>query len=165
MPNVAKLLREEITRLARKEVKGAVLDLKKDAVKNRKAVGALNKRISSIEKMSRRMIVTIENAKRAAVVEAAAPSPRMRFTSRTSLALRRKLKLSQVEFGRLIGLSGQSVYQWERKGGRIKLRKKTLEALAAIKSIGAREARKRLGVEMKSKSAPKKSKTARKKTK
>jgi len=163
MPNVAKILREEITRLARKEMKRAVLDLKRDAVKNKKAVSAVNRRIASLEKMNRGVRAAIEGGKKAGAVEAAAPAARMRFTGKTSLGLRRKLKLSQVEFGKLIGVSGQSVYQWERKGGRIKLRKKTMEALAAIKGIGAREARRRLGAATKSRRGPRKSKAGRKK--
>ena len=59
-------------------------------------------------------------------------------------SLRRKLGLSQKEFGKLAGVSTGAVTQWERKSGALKLRGATKTALLAIRGIGKAEARKRL---------------------
>jgi DNA-binding transcriptional regulator YiaG len=58
--------------------------------------------------------------------------------------LRRRLGLTQVQFGTLLGVSGQAVGQWESKGGRVRMRRPTLAAVAGIQEIGRREARRRL---------------------
>ena len=60
------------------------------------------------------------------------------------MRLRRRLGLTQVEFGRLMGVSGQAVLNWERKGSRVRMRSANLAALAGIHKIGKREARRRL---------------------
>jgi len=60
------------------------------------------------------------------------------------LRLRRRLDLTQVEFGRLMGVSGQAVLNWERKGSRVRMRSANLAALAGIQKMGKREARRRL---------------------
>ncbi len=57
-------------------------------------------------------------------------------------SLRARLGLSAAEFGRLIGASGQSVYNWET--GKAVPRASQRAALAAIRGMGKREAGKRL---------------------
>jgi len=144
MPNVVKVLKQEITRLARKEAKAATTDLKRDNVKLKRSVSALKKRMAGLEKKNRIVAVTLEKSRPPAVPDVA-PEMKMRVSSRTITALRRRLKLSQVDFGRLVGVTGQTVYQWERKGGKLKLRKPAIrQALAEAKRMGAREARERL---------------------
>jgi DNA-binding XRE family transcriptional regulator len=55
---------------------------------------------------------------------------------------REHLDLSQADFGKLVRVSAQSIYQWER--GSIRPRPAQLTALAALRSIGKREAQRRL---------------------
>jgi DNA-binding transcriptional regulator YiaG len=50
--------------------------------------------------------------------------------------------LSAAEFAALIGVSGQSVYKWEH--GEARPRARQLEAIAALRGIGKREAAARL---------------------
>jgi DNA-binding XRE family transcriptional regulator len=56
-------------------------------------------------------------------------------------SLRGRLGLSQSDLAVLLGVTGQSVYQWERKGGSLKLREKTKTALQRARQMGKREAR------------------------
>ena len=75
--------------------------------------------------------------------EEAKPS-RIRPTGPMVRKLRQKLGLTQVEMAKLMGVSGLTISKWETAGGRIKLRSRTLEALATVKVMGKREAVKAL---------------------
>ena len=56
--------------------------------------------------------------------------------------LRAKLGLTQVEFAKLVGVSGQAVYQWESTDETLKLRAKAKEGVQRAREIsGIREAR------------------------
>jgi DNA-binding transcriptional regulator YiaG len=69
---------------------------------------------------------------------------RVRFSSRSVKAQRRRLGLSAEDFGRLLGVSAQTVYHWER--GKSRPRKSQLAALAATRALGKRAARERLSL-------------------
>jgi DNA-binding transcriptional regulator YiaG len=68
----------------------------------------------------------------------------VRFSSRGICALRKKLRLSQADFGRLLGTTPGSVHLWEKKQGALNLRDKTKAAILSIRGLGAREAREKL---------------------
>ena len=67
-----------------------------------------------------------------------------RFTSRGIHALREKLRLSQADFGKLLGTTSHAVYLWEKKEGVLNLRDKTKAAILSIRGLGAREAKEKL---------------------
>ena len=50
--------------------------------------------------------------------------------------------MSAAEFAALVGVSGQSIYKWEH--GEARPRAKQLEAIAALRGMGKREAAARL---------------------
>jgi DNA-binding transcriptional regulator YiaG len=145
MPNIARVLREEIQRLARRQVKAGLTPLKRDNVRLKKHVADLRRELTVLTRTNRELLakVTAVVAERetARATERAAT---LRPTSRSLARLRRRLALTQVEFGRLLGVTGQAVVNWEGKGSRLRMRSANLAALAAIQSIGKREARRRL---------------------
>jgi DNA-binding transcriptional regulator YiaG len=59
-------------------------------------------------------------------------------------SIRAKLNLSQAEFAALIGVNGQSVYQWEHKEGRLTFRGNTKAAIVALRKLNRKEAQQRL---------------------
>jgi len=67
-----------------------------------------------------------------------------RFTSRGIRGLRKKLRLSQADFGKLLGTTPHAVYLWEKKEGALSLRDKTKAAILSIRGLSAREAREKL---------------------
>jgi DNA-binding XRE family transcriptional regulator len=71
-------------------------------------------------------------------------SKKARFTSRGIRSLRRKLRLSQADFGKLVGTTAHSVYLWERKEDALSLRDKTKAAILSIRGLGAKEEREKL---------------------
>jgi len=67
-----------------------------------------------------------------------------RLTSRGIRSLRKKLRLSQLDFGKLLGTTAGAVYLWEKKEGALSLRDKTRAAILSIRVLGAKEAREKL---------------------
>ena len=55
MPNIASVLKEEVTRLARKEVRAATAALKKAVVAYRADIAELKRRSGALEKQLRRL--------------------------------------------------------------------------------------------------------------
>jgi len=143
MPNIAALLKDEIARIARKEVRAQTEDVRKASVHYRTSIAGLRKRIEELERELKRV-------RRVAVrSEAAAPSgdddeggTHRRFSPTRLAAQRHKLGLSAADFAALLGVSGQSIYKWEH--GEARPRAKQLEAIAALRGIGKREAAARL---------------------
>lgn len=145
MPDIGKVLKDEIRRLARKELRAATGALVDENRALKRSVSDLKKRVAQLERansrISKHVSATQAKETQGAAEEAA---PRARISSRTIVALREKLGLTQAEFGALVGVSGQSVYQWERKGGRLRLRHATRAAVLEAKQMGRREAHRRL---------------------
>jgi DNA-binding transcriptional regulator YiaG len=67
-----------------------------------------------------------------------------RFTSKGILALRKKLRLSQADFGKLLGTTPGAVHLWEKKVGALNLREKTKAAILSVRGLGAREAKEKV---------------------
>ena len=69
-------------------------------------------------------------------------SSRSRFSAKGLKANRERLGLSADNYGKLIGVSGLSIYNWEQ--GKARPRESSIAALMTIRGIGKREAAKRL---------------------
>ena len=146
MPNIAKVLKDEIARVAKKQVKSFVTPLHHQQVALKKALVVLKRTMAGLEKNTAQLVK--ESASRAAAAPAVEPAAesgkRMWIFSKGIRSMRKKLNVSQAEFAKLIGVSAQAVTLWENKGGKLDLRQSTKQALVAIRGIGAREARRRL---------------------
>jgi DNA-binding transcriptional regulator YiaG len=145
MSNVVKILKAEIARISKKEAKSATQAVGKSNTWLRKTVADLKKRLALIEKENRRLVATV---KKYQVTQSQKPDQedgrKARFTSRGIRALRRKLRLSQADFGKLLGTTAHSVYLWETKIGALNLRDKTKAALLSIRGLTARDAKEKL---------------------
>jgi DNA-binding transcriptional regulator YiaG len=69
---------------------------------------------------------------------------RARFSPTSVKSHRERLGLSAADYGRLVGVSALTIYNWE--GGKSKPRKQQLAALVAVRRLGKREAWKRLDI-------------------
>jgi DNA-binding transcriptional regulator YiaG len=138
MPNIASILKVEIVRLARKELRSETDGLKKTVAGYRSEIATLKRRILALEKQAKRGGKAAASAPQ---VEETDATPR-RFSATRLAAQRKKLGLSASEFAALIGVSGQSVYKWEH--GEARPRARQLEAIAAVRGLGKREAAQRL---------------------
>jgi DNA-binding transcriptional regulator YiaG len=143
MPNIAAVLKDEIARIARKEARAQTAEFKKASAQYRTHIAALRRRIEDLERQVKRASKAV--AKDGAASEeddADAQGTNRRFSATRLAAQRRKLGLSAADFAALIGVSGQSVYKWEH--GEARPRARQLEAIAALRGIGKREAAARL---------------------
>ena len=70
-------------------------------------------------------------------------SKRARFSAKGLKTSRERLGLSADNYGKLIGVSGLSIYNWEQ--GKARPRESSIAALMSIRGIGKREAARRLG--------------------
>lgn len=144
MPNIASVLKAEIVRLARKELRGQVDALRKSQAASRAEVLALKRRVGELEKAIKQAQRTGARAARASEPPASddVEAGRLRFRAAGMASNRRRLGLSAADFGLLVGASGQSVYAWEQ--GKAKPRGGHLAAIASLRSIGKREVAARL---------------------
>lgn len=144
MPNLGAVLKTEIARLARKEVRAYATPLIKTNARLRGEVAGLKKQVQDLQKQVRE--ASRASARRPAQAPAStadAPNPRMRITPAGIKTLRGKLGLSAEALGRLVGATGQSVYSWESENGS-RPSGARLQALMELRLIGKREAQRRL---------------------
>jgi DNA-binding transcriptional regulator YiaG len=140
MPNIAALLKAEISRVARKEVRSEIVGLKNAAKLYRAEIAALKRRTQALEDHLRRL--SKASAKAAPVVPEPATATKSRFSAKGLASQRRRLGLSAQDLGLLLGASSQSVYNWEQ--GKARPLERHLSAIASIRALGRREAAARL---------------------
>jgi DNA-binding transcriptional regulator YiaG len=137
MPNIASILKSEIARVARKEVRGETLQLKKQVSQYRSQIAALKRRAQALEQQLRSL--SRRNGKAAATPSAEEGAMgTFRFSAKGLKSHRRRLGLSAHDCGILLGASGQSVYKWE--DGKARPRAKHLPAIAALRNLGKKDA-------------------------
>lgn len=142
MKNLTDALRSEIVRLARKEVKAQVSPLKSASAAYRREIAELKRTVERLE----RRLGFIERQERKRVEKG--PSPKLaegaRFSPKGLRSHRDKLGLSATDYGRLVGLTGQTIYNYEQ--GKSKPRPAQLAKLVEMRGIGKREADRRLAL-------------------
>ncbi len=137
MPNLASVLKEEIARVARKEVRRETAALKKASASYRAEIAALKRRALEMERELRRVGKGASIAAPAAANDDPA-SQGTRFSAKSMASQRRRLGLSAAECGLLVGASAQSIYNWEE--GKARPRARHLPAIFALRSLGRRQA-------------------------
>lgn len=158
MANIAAVLRDEIRRLARKEVKSHLGKTHRATVRYRSDIAKLKRLL----KLQERKLAFLESQQIKQPKNDSAPedmAPGSRFSSRSVRAQRKRLRLTAEEYGKLIGVSPQTVYLWER--GKVRPKASQFAALISARSLGRREARAKL--DLAGKAAAKKAKPRRKK--
>ena len=143
VPNIAKLLKDEIQRLAKREIKLATDNLRKDNAALKRTVADLKRRLTKLESDNKRLVAKAEVDRPQTAANDAEPV-KARITGKMILSIRQRLGLSQNAFAKLVGVSSQAVYQWERRDGRLDLRGDSKAAIVGIRSMGKREAQQRL---------------------
>jgi DNA-binding transcriptional regulator YiaG len=138
MPNLAALLKSEISRLAKKEVRKEVLPLRKVAAGYRREIAQLKRTLASLQRTTKQLAKP-----RSSSVVSVRAERSVRFVAKGLVSLRKRLGISADQMARLLGVSMQSVYNWERK--KATPRKEQVAAIVALRGIGKKEAHQRLG--------------------
>ena len=140
MPNITSLLKAEIIRLAKKEVRNELEGLKKASSLHRTEIAALKRRVAVLEKQ----VASAEKmgGKQITPLADTTENTRIRFSVKRLASQRQKLGLSAADMGALLGVSGQTIYHWE--AGKTRPRQQQLVALARARKLGKREAQAQL---------------------
>ena len=139
MPNIASVLKEEIRRLARKELRANTDTLRRAVSNYRSEIAALKRRVELLERQQKR---STKAPSAAPPQEDGQQDSVHRWRASGFAQHRKRLGLSAAEAGRLLGASALSVYKWE--SGQARPRAKYMPAIAELRSMGKREAAKRL---------------------
>jgi len=145
MSNVVNVLKAEIARISKREAKSATQAIGKSNTWLRKTVADLKRRLSLLEKENKRLAATVKKYQVESPKKSDAEEGRKaRFSSRGIKSLRNRLRLSQADFGKLVGTTPGAVHLWERKEGALSLRDKTKAAILCVRRLRAREAKEKL---------------------
>jgi DNA-binding transcriptional regulator YiaG len=138
MSNLVLSLKQEIGRIARKEVRADTTLLKKHSAKYRSEIAGLKRQIEILE---RQLKSTLKKGRSS--VQTMKPSDvegdtKLRFRAEGFANHRKRLGLSAREAGQLIGVSQLTVYHWEK--GETRPRESQMAAIDAFRKLGRREA-------------------------
>lgn len=136
MPNFAVVLKDEVRRLARKEIKAELAVTRKASAQYRRDIAALKRQVAD---QARQISDLKRGAKRAVSTDTEIVA---RFSPKWLQAHREKLELSAADYAALVGVSGQTVYNWEK--GTTRPQSQQLKAWSAVRKLGKREAYKLL---------------------
>ena len=139
MANVASVLKSEMARVARKEVRGETAPLKKAVSGYRSEIAALKRRAQTLEQALKRLAKVHMPAPSGATDE---EPGNVRFSAKSLASQRRRLGLSAEQCGLLLGTSSQSVYNWEQ--GKTRPLARHLPAIAAVRGMSKKDATARL---------------------
>jgi DNA-binding transcriptional regulator YiaG len=143
MGKIESTLKEEISRLSRKELRAIVDPLAKEVRQLRRRVVQLEKTVAVLEREAGKW----KQAEREALQDLSAPEDEVkaaRISADWVVNLRMKLNVSQEELAELLGVSASAVRTWEY--GTSKPTGKRKAALVALRKLGRRDV-KRLLVE------------------
>ena len=160
MSNILKELKAEITRLARKEIKGELAQVKKINATQRGLIAGLRKQVDAMQKELNGLKKAVPSPRKALVAKAE-PEGRFWITGRGVKTLRTRLGLTQKQFADLAGMSSQAVVLWEKNKGKVNLRKSAAGKLQEIRGLKKRDVAGMLG-KAKPKAKPKAKRKAKK---
>lgn len=135
MPNIATILKEEIARLARKELRSELEGIKKASAQYRTQIAAMKRQVVTLEKQVAR--IEKKGPKKASFEPETEVAATFRFSAKRFATQRQKLGVSAGVMGTLIGVSAQTIYNWE--AGKSRPRQQQLAAIAAVRGMGKRK--------------------------
>ena len=144
MPNIAAVLKDEIRRLAKREIKTATSATKQAIVQYRRDIAKLKRELQ--EQKRKTAFLEAQERKRLDQPQTASEGELngVRHSARSVRAQRKRLGLSAADYGKLVGVSGLTVFNWEH--GKARPRQERLAALVAVRAMGRREALAKLNV-------------------
>jgi len=151
MPNIARILKDEIARVARREAAKVAAAVRKPTGGLRRSTADLKRRIAVLEREVRSLRSVVQKAGSGHPAAAREKEDTSRITAKGMRSLQRRLRLTGQEFARLLGVTPQVIYSWGKATGPLRVRRRTRAAILAARGIGAREARRRLDAAERSK--------------
>jgi DNA-binding transcriptional regulator YiaG len=139
MPNLSALLKQEMSRISRREINAQTAVTRRSTAQHRRDLAELKRLVRDLS----RRVAFLEGQERKRVKQKPTKAPEgARFSASWLKSHRDKLGISAADYARLVGVSSLTIYNWEH--GRTRPREKQLAALAAVRGLGKREALRRL---------------------
>ena len=135
MPDLGKALREEMSRVAARELRAALNPLNQQIRSLEREVSALRSQIAGTQGTAAKPSgKSSGNAKAPAKTETAA----VRITPASIKKHRKRLRLSQAQMGKLLGVSAITILNWEQ--GKSKPRAANREAIVELRGTSRKDA-------------------------
>ena len=142
MPNLTSLLKFEISRISRREIKFETDALKKANARYRSDIASLKRQVVALEQQVKRLekvsVRTSPSPKESPSVDGRT----VRFSAAGLKKMRERFDLSAPTLASILGVSAQSIYNWEQ--GTSRPGKDMVTNLASLRRMGKREVQQRL---------------------
>jgi DNA-binding transcriptional regulator YiaG len=148
MSTLAQTIKNEIRRISRREIGLALSNFRRDHIALKKRLAEQKSRISTIEKVNKELSKKLAAVGQVQPGEAGSEpqAEQVAIYARGIKSLRRRLGLSQVKLGKLVGMNAISIAHWEKKSGKVTIRKpEAIKILMELKGMKKREVAARLG--------------------
>ena len=141
MAKLEGIIKSEIVRLAKKEIRRVSIPLGRDVRSLKSTVSQLRKTVSTLERLA---VQQQKELGREKIRLEAAPEEvkKSRFSPRLIQRLRKRLGITQKEMAKLTGVTVGAIYQWEK--GMFEPRGQKKGMLVALRRLGRRAVRKLL---------------------
>jgi len=141
MAKLEQVLRSEIIRLARKQIRIVCISLAREVRQLKRRVSQMGKTVAGLDKIR----VELEAKRAAEGVKLEAPEEKVKAARLSPLLikkLRARLGVSQGQLARLVGVSRQAMAFWEL--GKSRPQGQNRAALVALRGVGRREVKRML---------------------
>jgi len=139
MPNIGQVLKEEIARLARRAVRAQTESTKKASTRHQREIAELKRQLKELQRQVSVLGRQLGAARKAETPQA--EGPRVRFSAKGLRSHRERIGMSAADYAKLVGVSTQTIYNWER--GRTTPSSDQKAKIAGLRRIGKREAKAR----------------------
>ena len=140
MPNFSSVLNDQVRRISGREINARTKSTRRLTTQHRRDIAALKRRVAALMKTV--SFLERQEKRRADTLPMPKDIEGIRFRADGLRSHRKRLGLSADAYGRLVGVSGLTIYHWE--AGKSRPRKQQISKIAAVRGLGKREAEKRL---------------------
>jgi len=141
VPDVAIVLKEEISRIARKEIRARVDPLKKQVIELRRRLRAAEATLLQLQKTTNKTANTVSRQS-GAIVPDVEETRQIRISPNSVKKLRTRLRLTQAQMAQLVDVSTNTVVRWEQ--GTSSPRGGSRAVIASMRSMGIKQVKKQL---------------------
>ena len=141
MGKLEAIIKSEIVRLAKMEMRKISVPLKRDVFQLKRALSQLRRAVLTLDRVMARQQKAL--GERKVPLEASPEEVKLsRFSPRLIRSLRKQLGISQKELAVLTGVTVGAVHLWE--SGKFRPKQEKKKVLVALRKLGRREVRKLL---------------------
>jgi len=141
MANYQTSFRQEVRRIARKEIRSELKSTKQAVSRYRSEIAALKRKHKELERLIKALQSREEKKSRADSADVEQPK-RRRYSVGSLKSQRKKSGLSQADYAKLVGVSAATILNWE--GGKTKPDDERFQKLVSLRGISKKEAQKRI---------------------